>query len=80
MKIQFGQVKNSENFSSTFKNRDKIQNPLERYLFVCDTVTLPMGAICTSNIDTTYNYKCTYDGNFDCLDPTLWAVYTDTLE
>jgi hypothetical protein len=47
-------------------------------LFTCETVSLPMGAICTSKNDATYNYKCKSDGNNDCPDPSIWAVYNDT--
>lgn len=49
-------------------------------LFNCETVSLPMGTNCTSNTDLNYNYKCSYGGNWDCLNPSLWAIYSDPLE
>ena len=39
-----------------------------------------MGATCVSNNDSTYNYKCSPDGNFNCTDPSLWAIYADTVD
>ena len=54
--------------------------PLSKDLFYCDNVSLPMNAVCIPNNDPIFNYKCTDDGNFDCLNPSLWAIYNDTLE
>jgi len=43
-------------------------------MFDCETVSLPMGANCTLNNDSTYNYKCQSNEDSVCFNPTLWAI------
>jgi len=54
--------------------------PFSEDFFNCNNVSVPMNAVCVPNNDPIYNYKCTVDGDFDCLNPSLWAIYNDTLE